>query len=211
MNRFREPVNGFTHLAGALLSLVALIWLIMATWQDPVKMLVVAIYGVSLTLLFSASAALHLTQGTPRLLLQLERFDHAAIYVLIAGTYTPFCYKLLDGGWRIGMLALVWGLATVGVLYTAFFHHHSTHLTTLLYVAMGWIAVLVAPQVLSRIPLGALILLVAGGFNYSLGAVVYARKQPNLHRHFGSHELWHLFVLGGSALHFWAIARYVVM
>src|SRR3954469_5240283 len=111
MQRFREPVSGFLHLAGALVALVASVGLSIATWHDPAKMISLVIYGFSLVLVFSASTALHLTRGSEHTLMWLNRFDHAAIYILIAGTYTPFCYNLLDGAWRWGMLILVWGLA----------------------------------------------------------------------------------------------------
>src|SRR3954466_7497456 len=130
MNRFREPVNGFTHLAGALLAVIGTIWLIAATWQDLAKMIAVAVYGISLIILYSASAMLHLSHGSEQRILQLERFDHAAIYLLIAGTYTPFCYALLTGAWRVGMLVLLWGLALAGVIYKLFIFKQSTRLST---------------------------------------------------------------------------------
>src|SRR5690349_19401261 len=122
MQRFREPVNGFTHLAGALFSVIGTLWLIAATWQDPAKMIAVTVYGLSLIAVYSASAALHLSHGSEQKIFQLERFDHAAIYLLIAGTYTPFCYALLSGAWRVGMLILLWGLALAGVIYKLFIY-----------------------------------------------------------------------------------------
>jgi hemolysin III len=210
LQRFREPTNGFLHLSGAILAFIGSIGLVLATWQSPAKMLSLIVYGFSLILLFSASAALHLIRGSDRTLLWLNRFDHAAIYILIAGTYTPFCYNLLSGAWRWGMLVLVWGLAAAGVSYKLFFLRASSHISTFLYIAMGWIAVIGAPQFITVLPTGAVVLLVAGGIVYSLGAIIFALRKPNFHRHFGHHEIWHLFVLAGSALHFLAIVYYVI-
>jgi hemolysin III len=210
LERFREPTSGFLHLGGAVLSLVGSIGLIIATWDSPAKMLSVLVYGCSLILLFSASTALHLIRASEKTLLWLNRFDHAAIYILIAGTYTPFCYNLLSGSWRWGMLILVWLLAAVGVIYKLFFLRSSSHISTLLYIAMGWIAVIGAPKFLTILPAGAIGLLVAGGIVYSLGAIIFALQKPNFHRYFGHHDIWHVFVLVGSLLQFIAIALYVV-
>ncbi len=210
MRRFREPVSGFLHLAGAVVAFGAMLALAFATWQDPAKMISLIVYGCSLVLLYAASTALHLTYGSPRTLLWLNRFDHAAIYILIAGTYTPFCYNLLTGFWRWGMLILVWALAIAGVIYKLWFLRGGSHISTLLYVAMGWIAVIGAPKFISVLPPGAIALLVAGGVVYSLGAVVFALRKPNFHRYFGYHELWHVFVLAASALQFLAVVIYVV-
>jgi hemolysin III len=210
MKRFREPTSGFLHLGGAVLAFIGSIWLIITTWDSPAKMISVIVYGCSLILLFSASAALHLTRGSEKTLLWLNRFDHAAIYILIAGTYTPFCYNLLSGPWRWGMLILVWLFAALGVIYKLFFLRASSHVSTLLYIAMGWIAVIGAPKFITILPVGAIILLVAGGVVYSFGAIVFALQKPNFHQYFGHHDLWHIFVLVGSLLQFIAVARYVV-
>ena len=117
MVRFREPVNGFTHLAGAFLAAFGLILLVGLTRGDLARMISVIIYGTSMILLYLASAVYHLANGSERKILWLRRLDHAAIYILIAGTYTPFCYNVLDGHLRWLMLGLVWGLAIIGVLY----------------------------------------------------------------------------------------------
>jgi hemolysin III len=211
MQRFREPVSGFLHLAGALVALIASIGLGLATWQHPDKMISLVVYGISMVLLFSASTALHLTRGSENTLRWLNRLDHAAIYVLIAGTYTPFCYNLLDGAWRWGMLILVWGLAAAGVIYKlAFLERSNSYISTILYVAMGWIAIIGAPTFIKVVPVGAIALLIAGGVVYSVGAVIYALQKPNLHQHFGFHELWHVFVLVASTLQFLAVVIYVV-
>ena len=207
--RFKEPFSGFTHLGGAILGLIGLAWLVALTADDPPRMISMIVYGVSLVLLYSASAALHLIHASPRLFQWLVRFDHAAIFALIAGTYTPLCYNLLTGTWRWGMLGTIWGLAVVGIVYKLFWMKQSGHLSTLLYVGMGWLAVAAIPQWIGVLPAGAWALIVSGGLLYSVGAVVFAARRPNFHPQFNFHDLWHLFVLAGSACHFAAVALYV--
>ncbi len=123
--------------------------------------------------MFSASTTLHLARGSAQTLERLNRFDHASIYVLIAGTYTAFCYNLLGGAWRWIMLGSIWALAVAGVIYKLCFARHPRHLSTVFYVAMGWLAVIGAPTFVSVLPLGAICLIVAGGIVYSLGAILY--------------------------------------
>lgn len=210
MQRFPEPTSGFTHLAAALLSAVGLVWLLEASQgSDPAKTLSLVVYGISLILLFSASSALHLINGPPERRQLFRRFDHAAIYILIAGSYTPVCYNLLTGGWRWGMLGLMWGLAFIGVIYKLRFNWRQ-HLSTVMYVAMGWLGIIAAPVVIPVIPPGAVLLILASGLIHTVGAVIFALNKPNLHRYFNAHDLWHIFVMGGSALHFTLVLRYIV-
>ncbi|GAB4574432.1 MAG: hemolysin III family protein [Anaerolineae bacterium] len=206
MNRFREPVNGFTHLTGAVLGGIGLIVLIVLTYDDPTKLIPGLIYGISVILLYAASTTYHLVKSTQSMQDWLRSLDHAAIYLLIAGTYTPFCFNLLTGNWRWGMLGAIWALALVGIVYKIVFRRRQHRWpSTALYVGMGWLAVLALPQIIHTLAPTVLALIVAGGLAYTLGAVVYALRRPNFHRHFGHHELWHLFVLAGSALHYIAV------
>ena len=210
MQRFREPMNGFTHLIGVPLGIIGLIWLVSETRDYPEKMISMVIYGVSIILLYAASTTFHLVKGSERTVLRLRRIDHAAIYIMIAGTYTPIVYNVLSGNWRWGILGLVWALAVTGVVYKLLFlHGDRNHLSTLLYVGMGWMGILIFPLALPQMQSGALWLILIGGVVYTIGAVVFTLQKPNLHRHFGHHELWHLFVLAGSALHFAAVLRYI--
>lgn len=209
INRFREPVNGFTHLVGALLGVPALIVLLILTRHDPPKMLSMLIYGLSLITLYSASTVFHLTKGTPHLVDRLRTVDHAAIYLLIAGSYTPFLYNALAGWWRWGMLGAIWTLAGAGILYKIFGPSQQRVLSVLLYIGLGWFAVLILPKALSVLATGAVVLIVAGGVVYSLGALIFALKWPDRHPTWGHHEIWHLFVLAGSACHFAAVAFYI--
>ena len=141
MQRFREPVNGFTHLAGAVLSALGLIWLVAVAQNNTPKMMSLVIYGVSMILLYSASAIFHLIKTSDEKLLWLRRFDHAAIYVLIAGTYTPLFYNLLDGSFRWWLLVIVWIAALAGAAYKLFFLQDSGLLSLACYVIVGSIGI----------------------------------------------------------------------
>jgi hemolysin III len=197
-------------MTGAILSAAGLITLVILTANSPAKLISMIVFGVSMILLYAASAALHLIQAPPRIMLWLKRCDHAAIYALIAGTYTPFCYNLLTGHWRWGLLGTIWALAVVSIFFKLVFHTHSSRWGTLLYVGMGWLGVIALPQILHALPLGGIALLVGGGLTYSLGAIIYSLDDP-LHRprYFNWHDLWHLFVMAGSGLHFAAVLVYV--
>lgn len=211
IKRLREPINGFTHLTGAILSAIGLVVLVVLSQHQPARLAAVIVYGISLILLYTASTVYHLVNAGERVLRWLRSLDHAAIYILIAGTYTPFCVSLLPDPWRAVMLVVIWGLAAAGVIYKlAFRHHNHRYVSTTLYLGMGWLAVLILPAMLQHLPAGALILIVSGGLVYTLGALIYALKRPNLGRRFGHHELWHLLVMGGSALHYAAVALYAV-
>jgi hemolysin III len=210
--RLREPVNGLTHLAGGLLACVGLVVLLeTAASAGRVDQIVAfGIFGLSLIALYSASALYHLLPLSPPGVARLRRLDHMMIFVLIAGTYTPFCLLALDGGWRVGLLILIWGLALCGVLLKLFWMGASRWISVALYLGMGWVAVIAAPALFQAVPPGGMAWVLGGGLVYSLGAIVYGLRRPNpWPRVLGFHELWHLFVVVGSACHFWAVLRYL--
>jgi hemolysin III len=209
MYRFREPVSGFTHLLGAALGFVGLIWLIALTADDTPKMISILVYGVAMIALYLASAAFHLYNGSRRTIARLNRLDHAAIYLFIAGSFTPFGYNLLDGRLRWGLLGLVWGLALTGAVMKLRRFWRGRR-STIQYMAMGWLSVVAIPPILHDGLIEVILWVAAGGLIYTIGAAVYALEKPNFHRHFGFHELWHLFVMGGSAVHFAAIVLFVI-
>ena len=138
---------------------------------------------------------------------RLTQFDHASIYLLIAGSYTPFTYTLLDGWWRWGILIAVWTVGIIGVILKLGFNMYG-HISTVFYVLMGWIAVIGIPQFIQT-NVQAMWLIALGGVIYTIGAVIFAIGKPNFHRHFGHHEIWHLFVMAGTACHFIAAALWV--
>jgi hemolysin III len=169
------------------------------------------IFGLSLVALYSASALYHLLPLSPTGVARLRRVDHMMIFVLIAGTYTPFCLLALDGAWRVGLLGVIWSLALCGVLLKIFWMGTPRWLSVALYLGMGWVAVIAAPALFLAVPAGGMIWVLGGGLLYTAGALIYALKRPNpAPGTFGFHELWHLFVVAGSACHYWAVLRYLV-
>jgi hemolysin III len=210
--KLREPINGLTHLAGGLLASAGLIVLLAkAASTGRVDQLVAfGVFGLSLVALYTASTLYHLLPLSPAGVARLRRLDHVAIFLLIAGTYTPFCLLALQGAWRWGLLALVWALALCGVLLKVLWMGGPRWLSVVLYLGMGWVAVVAAPALLQAVPVGGMAWVLAGGLIYSVGALVYGFKRPNpIPGAFGFHELWHLFVVAGSACHFWAVLRFV--
>lgn len=208
----REPVNGLTHLAGGVLAVAGLVVLLVgaAGAGRPDQLVAFGVFGASLIVLYTASALYHLLPLSPAGVARLRRLDHMSIFALIAGTYTPFCLLVLEGGWRWGLLGLIWGLALGGVLIKLFWMDAPRWLSVLIYLGMGWIAVIAGPQLFRTLPAGGIAWVLAGGLIYSAGALVYGLKRPNpAPGIFGFHELWHLFVLAGSACHFWAVLEYV--
>ena len=210
--RFREPVNGLTHLAGGLLASVGLIVLLAsATRAGRVDQFVAfGIFGFSLIGLYTASALYHLLPLSPAGVTRLRRVDHMSIFLLIAGTYTPFCLLALDGGWRVGLLCLVWGLALCGILLKLLWMGAPRWLSVALYLGIGWVALIPAPALFRAIPAGGMAWVLAGALVYSGGALIYGLRRPNpIPGVLGFHELWHLFVVAGSACHFWAVLGYI--
>ncbi|MEQ3692207.1 MAG: hemolysin III family protein [Alcanivorax sp.] len=206
---FRDPISGLTHLAGAVLSILALCILVAqaAIYGDVWHMVSFSIFGVTLLLMFASSALYHLIHASDHVLLWLKRIDHIAIFLLIAGSYTPFCLIPLHGdtGWML--FTAVWSLAAAGVALKLFWISAPRVLSTLIYLGMGWLVIFAGKPALENTPPDALWWLLYGGIAYSLGAVVYATKWPNpWPRWVGFHEIWHVFVMAGAFCHFWAIA-----
>jgi hemolysin III len=203
---FREPVNSLTHWGGAVLAFVGLIALLIVGWSTPAKIISLAVYGVSLILLFSASATYHMVLVKDKALEIFRKLDHAAIYLLIAGTYTPFCVNAFEGFFKWGMLSIIWSLAIIGIVVKIFYIKAPRWLNAGIYVIMGWISVSAAGEMLSSLPTWVFAWLLAGGIIYTLGAIVYSTKifnfKPGV---FGFHEVWHIFVLLAAAAHFVAV------
>lgn len=210
---FREPVNGLTHAAGALLAVAGLSVLVAAAIATGKATHVVAfsVYGATLILLYTASALYHLLRVSQQAIAVLRRIDHMMIYILIAGTYTPVCLIVLPGMWGIGMLVFIWTLAAAGVLFTLFWMNAPRWLYTSLYVGMGWSAAIAIVPLMQSLPLEGLLWLLAGGVFYTGGAVMYAMKKPNIIPGWlGFHEIWHLFVMAGSFCHFMMMLKSIL-
>ena len=201
-----ELANSLTHGLGAVLSVAGLVLLVVfaARHGDAWHVVSTAIFGSTLVLLYTASTLYHSLRGE-RLKQRLQKFDHAAIFLLIAGTYTPFVLVPLRGPWGWSLFGIVWGLAIVGVALKFWFAGRFKLVSTLIYIGMGWLVVIAIKPLMAALPAGGVKLLVAGGLCYTGGAVFYLWKRLPYH-----HAVWHLFVLGGSACHWAAVFCYVV-
>lgn len=201
-----ELANRLTHGLGALFSVAGLVLMVVfsARYGDVWQVVSTAIFGATLVMLYTASTLYHSVQDERRKVL-LQKFDHAAIFLLIAGSYTPFVLVTLRGPWGWSLFGVVWGLAIAGVALKFWYAGRFKLLSTLLYVAMGWLVLIALKPLMATLPIGGLQLLVAGGLCYTGGAVFYLwRRLPY------NHAIWHLFVLGGSACHWSAVFCYVV-
>jgi len=208
--KLREPVNGLTHLGAAVAAGIGLIILLVIGWGNIGKTISLTVYGISLILLFAASAIYHMVRARPSILNNLRKLDHSAIYILIAGTYTPFCFNLFTGFWQWGMLILIWGLAIIGVAVKLLWMDAPRWLYTGVYIAMGWLALLGSKELLATLPAGAIAWLLIGGITFTVGAIIYATKSFNFFPgKFGFHEVWHIFVILGALAHFIGILVYI--
>lgn len=205
-NSFEEKLNVVTHAIGLVLSIVALVLLVIHASSHGTAAHIVSftIFGASLILLYSASTFYHYSKR-PDLRRKLNIFDHSAIYVLIAGTYTPFTLVTLKGplGWTI--FGITWGIAIIGIVFKLFYTGRFDKISTVAYVAMGWIIIFAVKPLIANLPLNGLYWLLAGGVFYTVGAILFSlRKIPY------NHAIFHVFVLMGSFSHFIAVYFYVL-
>ncbi len=212
LRHIREPINTLTHGAGAILAVVGLAFLIFeSVKQGSVSQFIAfSIFGLSMILLYTSSSLYHALPVKKKTLELLRKLDHSMIYVLIAGTYTPICLLVLEGGWKWGLFSTIWSLAIVGIIKKFLWMGAPRWLSTFFYLGMGWLAVIIFPNLMEKLPLAFLIWIGVGGLAYTLGAVIYGIKKPNpIPNWFGHHEIWHLFVMAGTFSHFWAIYYYL--
>lgn len=201
--RMKEPFSGLSHLLGAVFGVVALVVLLVYSGGNGWKITSFAIYGASLIILYTASALYHLLPAHPDTVERLRKFDQCAIYLLIAGTYTPMCLIHLRGGWGWSLFGVVWGIALAGILTQVLWKKMPVWLHVVLYLIMGWAAIIGIGPISQSIGAAALRWLLCGGVIYTVGGVVFATERPRLWpEFFGFHDLWHVFVLAGTAAHF---------
>lgn len=210
----REPGSALTHFIGMMMAVFAAMPLLVkaAVSGGHTTFLAMAVFMASMILLYGASATYHSVNLSGRSLKIFRKIDHMMIFVLIAGSYTPVCLITLGGELGYRLLALVWGIAIVGMLIKAFWVTCPKWFSSLIYISMGWVCVLVFGQLLDSLPPAAFLWLLAGGIIYTVGGVIYALKLPLFnanHKYFGSHEIFHLFVMGGSICHFIFMYMYV--
>ena len=201
-----ERLNAWTHLVGTMLSIsgASVLITLAALMGDPWKIVSVSIFGATLILLYSASTLYHSLRGRAKTI--LRKLDHLSIYLLIAGTYTPFCLVTLRGVWGWTLFGIVWGLALIGMLQEIRPRSEARILSLVIYAVMGWVIVIATGPLLDHLEATGLVLLAAGGLLYTGGIVFYAFDDRFRHWH----GIWHLFVIGGSLLHYLTIALYVI-
>lgn len=211
----KDPGSAITHFIGMLMAVFAVIPLIIKAAHEPsrIYLISITIYAVSLILLYAASTTYHTFDKSEKVNTILKKIDHMMISVLIAGSYTPICLLVLDKSIGIPMLIVVWSIALVGILLKAFWVYCPKWVSSVLYIGMGWTCVLGFTQLLNSMSPAAFGWLLAGGLIYTVGGIIYALKLPifNMkHKNFGSHEIFHLFVMAGSACHFVVMYAFIL-
>ena len=213
-HKLKDPGSAITHLIGMILAAIVSIPLIIKSFLsgDYVRIISLIIFTISMIGLYGASTAYHSFNISPMINKKLKKLDHAMIFVLIAGSYTPVCLIVLGGKLGYTLLALVWGIAAVGMIVKACWITCPKWFSSVIYIAMGWVCVLVFGPLLKTLSTPAFLWLLAGGIIYTVGGVIYALKLPIFnakHKFFGSHEVFHLFVMGGSFCHYMMMYGYV--
>lgn len=208
MNKhIKEPGSAITHFIGMIMAIFAAFPLLIRASREPhpVYLISLAIFAVSMILLYAASTIYHTLDLSPQINTILKKLDHMMIFILIAGTYTPICLLVLDRRTGLTLLSLVWGIALVGIIIKAFWVFCPKWVSSLLFIGMGWTCVLAFGKIIGGLTHAEFGWLLAGGIIYTVGGIIYALKLPlfnKKHKNFGSHEIFHLFVMGGSFCHF---------
>ena len=210
----REPSNAITHFVAMMLAVFAAVPLLVKAGlsTDSNNFIAMVIFITSMILLYGASATYHTVNVSAECLRIFKKIDHMMIFVLIAGSYTPVCLIVLGGDIGYQLLALVWGIALIGIVIKACWVTCPKWFSSMIYIAMGWVCVLVFGRLVSTLPTAAFLWLLTGGIVYTIGGVIYALKLPifnSKHKSFGSHAVFHLFVMGGSICHFIFMYLYV--
>ena len=210
----KDPGSAITHFVAMVGAVAAATPLLLKASREPGPLHIAAlsVFMCSMILLYAASTIYHTLDISPKVNKLLRKLDHMMIFILIAGTYTPVCMVVLGDKTGWDLLALVWGIAIAGILIKAFWITCPKWFSSLLYIAMGWVCVLAFTRIIHALPRAGFGWLLAGGIIYPLGGVIYALKLPlfnSRHKHFGSHEIFHLFVMGGSLCHYIMMYRFV--
>jgi hemolysin III len=210
----KDPGSAITHFIGMLMAIFSATPLLIraAKQPDPVHLVSLAIFIISMIILYSASTIYHTFNLSDHANKILKKFDHMAIFVMIAGSYTPICLIVLKGKLGFSMFLLIWGMAIAGMIVKMFWIYCPKWVSSVIYIAMGWTCVLAFTQILNSLPKAGFFWLFAGGIIYTVGGVIYALKLPlfnTKHKYFGSHEIFHLFVMGGSICHFILMYQFI--
>lgn len=211
--KIREPINSMSHLVGVVLSLTGLIFLIIKSAGEGniTQLLAGLIFGLSLIFLYSSSMIYHWVVSSTNVIRILRKIDHCMIYVLIAGTYTPICLLTLKGKLGIALFAAIWALAILGIVLKLVWFDAPRWLYTGFYLLFGWMAVFFIYPISLALPVQGVFLLVLGGLLYSAGSIFYALKPKKIRLwKFGFHEIFHLFILAGSIVHYILVYQYIL-
>lgn len=209
---FRDPVSSISHFIGAALSIMGLYLMLKKGLLIGNSHYIISalIFGLSLILLYTASGVYHMYNHAPEVIAILRRVDHMMIYVLIAGTYTPLCLLALSGWWGKGLLIAIWSLALIGIVLKLLFFNMPRIFSTLLYIIMGWLAIIALVPLSRVLGIKGMTLLLGGGLFYTTGGIIYALKWPHINSNiWGFHEIFHIFILLGSLCHFFMIYIFV--
>lgn len=216
ITKIKDPGSAITHfiaLVAAMLLTSPLLVKVAMVGADVSEVLSYSVFMTSTVLLYGASTAYHTFDVSPRVNALLKKMDHMMICVLIAGTYTPICLNALDNSKGYKLLGLVWGLAFLGIIFKFFWINCPKWVSSIIYIVMGWSCVYAMPQIVAALPFGGFMWLLIGGILYTVGGIIYALKLNafnNRFKHFGSHEIFHLFVMGGTACHYVFMYCYLV-
>lgn len=212
--KVKDPISACTHFIGFLAVIPIFIMLMLRARAEAseLHMIGFAVFGVSLLMLYGASTIYHTFELPPEKTNLLRRIDHMMIFVLIAGTYTPICLVSLHGTWGWTLLVAIWAFALFGLLLKIFWMNAPRWLSTLIYVVMGWLAVFAFVPLEQAVSWKGIGMLLAGGIAYTVGAVIYGLKKPNLAmlKNFGFHEIFHVFVMVGSGIHIAFMFQFVL-
>ena len=214
VTRIKDPGSAITHFIAMVLAIIATTPLLLKAAREPdhIHFVSLLIFILSMIGLYAASTIYHTLDISPKINQLLRKIDHMMIFILIAGTYTPVCLIVLGDGTGWLLLSWVWGIAAAGIIINACWITCPKWFSSLIYIAMGWVCVLAITKILNSLPSGGFAWLLAGGIIYTVGGIIYALKLPffnSRHKYFGSHEIFHLFVMGGSICHYVMMYRFV--
>ena len=211
LGRMQNPIRGFLHGSAALAAMVGLFVLLGRAWGDVAAAVGALVFGLAMLSMYTVSSLYHSVPWSAEWKTRLQRVDHSMIFLLVAGTFTPIAIAAIDGTVLVVVLCLLWTTALAGIVLKVFLPNVKTSLSVTLQLVMGWSALILMPWVLSRLGVGAVVLIALGGLCYTAGAVIFMSKRPRLFpKTFSYHELFHVLVIAGTAFHFLAVLWYAI-
>ncbi len=211
LGRMQNPIRGFLHGSAAIAAVVGLFVLLNQAWGNTAAAVGSLVFGLAMLAMYTVSSLYHSVPWSSEWKVRLQRVDHSMIFLLVAGTFTPIAIATIDGVALVIVLCLLWTTAVTGIILKVFLPNVKTSLSVTLQLVMGWSALILMPWVLSRLGVGAVVLIALGGLCYTVGAVVFMSKRPRLFpKTFSYHELFHVLVIAGTAFHFLAVYWYAI-